>query len=136
MNTQNAKKRKVVIADDDDASRAILTFILEEEGWEVKEAKDGKEAVEKTIDEEPDLLILDNRMPELTGAEVYHKLQLQGIKLAVILATGYGELESLATSLGISYFISKPFDIPELLIMIESAYANSLTENQSFRSQG
>jgi two-component system, response regulator, stage 0 sporulation protein F len=126
MNNRNIKKRKVLIADDDDDSRAMLTFLLEEEGWEVKEAKNGKEALEKVIQEQPDLLILDNRMPELTGVEVYQHLQAEGIKLAVILATAYGYLNELAESLGIPYFISKPYDIPQLLKIIESAYENSL----------
>lgn len=126
MNNKNTKTRKVVIADDDIDSRTMLALILEEEGWEVKEAKDGKEAIETTIKEQPDLLILDNRMPELTGVEVYQQLQLEGIKQTVVLATGYGDLKELALSLGITHFISKPFDIFELLKIIESAYESSL----------
>lgn len=126
MNNPNTRMRKVVIADDDVDSRTMLALILEEEGWEVKEAKDGKEAIETTLKEKPDLLILDNRMPELTGVEVYQQLQLEGIKQTVVLATGYGDLKELALSLGITYFISKPFDIFELLQIIESAYESSL----------
>lgn len=126
MNNQNTGKRTVLVADDDDDSRAMLSFLLEEEGWEVKEAKNGKEAIDKVIKEPPDLLILDNRMPELTGVEVYQQLQAKDIKIAVILATAHGYLDELAESLGISYFISKPYDIPELLKTIESAYKHSL----------
>ncbi|GAB1539684.1 hypothetical protein NUACC21_23510 [Scytonema sp. NUACC21] len=121
MNNKNTAKGKVLIADDDDDSRVMLAFLLEEEGWEVNEAKNGKEALEKVIKEQPDLLILDNRMPELTGTEVYQQLQEEGIKLTVILATAYDSLEELASSLGISHFISKPYDIPKLLKIIESA---------------
>jgi two-component system response regulator (stage 0 sporulation protein F) len=130
MNYQNTEKRKVVIADDDDDSRTMLRFILEQEGWEVKEARNGKEAIKQATTEQPDLLILDNRMPELTGTEVYQQLQIEGIKLPVILATAYGGVEDLASSLGITYFISKPFDIPKLLKIIESVYKTSLAENE------
>lgn len=130
MNNKNIEKRKVVIADDDDDSRTMLAFILEDEGWEVKEAKNGTEAIKTTLQEQPDLLILDNRMPDLTGAEVYQKLQLEGIKLTVVLATAYGELEELAATLGITYFISKPFDISKLLTIIESAYECSLAQKK------
>jgi two-component system response regulator (stage 0 sporulation protein F) len=126
MNNPNTGKCKVLIADDDDDSRAMLVFLLEDEGWEVKEAKNGQEAIEKVIKEQPDLLILDNRMPELTGVEVYEQLQAQGIKVAVILATAQGYLDELASSLGISYFISKPYEIAQLLKTIESAYGKSL----------
>jgi two-component system response regulator (stage 0 sporulation protein F) len=125
MNNQNIKKRKVLIADDDDDNRAIVTFLLEEEGWEVQEAKNGKEAIEKVIKEQPDLLILDNMMPEITGVQVYQHIQLQGIKVAVILATAHVYLDELASSLGIAYFISKPYDIPDLLKTVESAYEKS-----------
>ncbi|BAY16769.1 two-component response regulator [Anabaenopsis circularis NIES-21] len=125
MNSNHSGKRKILIADDDDDSRAMLSFLLEEEGWEVREAKNGEEALEIVIKEQPDLLILDNRMPKLTGVEVYKHLQAQGIKIAVVLATAHGYLDELASSLGIAHFISKPYDIPELLKTIESAYKNS-----------
>ncbi|MBU7586495.1 MAG: response regulator [Nostoc sp. TH1S01] len=124
MNGNNTGKRKILIADDDDDSRVMLSFLLEEEGWEVKEAKNGEEALETVIKEQPDLLILDNRMPKLSGVEVYQRLQAQGIKIAVVLATAHGYLDELASSLGIAHFISKPYDIPELLKTIESAYKN------------
>ncbi|WP_413174864.1 response regulator [Anabaena azotica] len=124
MNNQDLKKRQVVIADDDDDSREMLSFLLHEEGWDVIEAKDGKEALEKVVKYQPDLLILDNRMPEITGIEVYQYLQTKGINLAIVFATAYGEPEELVSSLGISHWVTKPYDILKLLDTIESAYAN------------
>lgn len=131
MSRNISAKRKVLIADDDDDSRKMLAFLLEDEGWEVKEARDGKEALATIINDRPDLLILDNRMPELTGAEVYQQMQAQGINLAVVLATAYGHIEELASSLGIVYFVNKPYDLTELLTTIESAYANFSISNIS-----
>ncbi|QIR39971.1 response regulator [Tolypothrix sp. PCC 7910] len=125
MSLQILAKRKLVIADDDTDSRTMLAFLLEQEGWEVREAKDGKEALEQVLAQQPDLLILDNRMPELTGAEVYQNLQARGINLAVVLVTAYNQVDELASSLGISYFVNKPYDITKLLTTIESAYENS-----------
>ncbi|MBD2292611.1 response regulator [Anabaena sphaerica FACHB-251] len=127
MMNKNLDNRKIVIADDDDDSREMLAFLLEQEGWEVKEAKDGKEALEIVVKYQPNLLILDNRMPELTGVEVFQQLQLEGISLAVIFATAYGYSEELASSLGISHWVTKPYDIPQLLETIESAWENSVT---------
>jgi two-component system, response regulator, stage 0 sporulation protein F len=126
ITNKNLGKRKVLIADDDDDSRTMLALLLEHEGWEVREARNGQEALEKVTQEQPDVLILDNRMPELTGVEVYQQLQERGIKLAVVLATAYGYLEELASSLGITYFITKPFDLDKLLNIVESAYQSSL----------
>ncbi|MBD2194608.1 MULTISPECIES: response regulator [Calothrix] len=131
MSRNISVKRKVLIADDDDDSRKMLAFLLEDEGWEVKEARDGKEALATIVNDRPDLLILDNRMPELTGAEVYQQMQAQGINLAVVLATAYGHIEELASSLGIVHFVNKPYDITELLTIVESAYANFSISNIS-----
>jgi two-component system response regulator (stage 0 sporulation protein F) len=125
MNNQDLEKGKVLIADDDDDSRIMLSFILQEEGWDVSEACNGKEALEKIIAQKPDLLILDNRMPELTGVEVYQCLQSKGINIAVVLATAHGYLDELASSLGVTHFINKPYEIPKLLKMVETAYTNS-----------
>ncbi|AFZ59209.1 response regulator [Anabaena cylindrica FACHB-243] len=127
MNTENLEKRKVLIADDDEDCREMLSFLLDGEGWDVIEAKDGQEALEKVVQCQPNLLILDNRMPELTGIEVYQHLQIQGINLAIVFATAYGYPEELVSTLGVSYWVTKPYDIPTLLDTIESAYENSIT---------
>ncbi|WP_071191387.1 response regulator [Trichormus sp. NMC-1] len=127
MNNENLKKRKVLIADDDQDCREMLSLLLDQEGWDVRAAKDGKEALEKVVKCQPDLLILDNRMPELTGVEVYQHLQIQGINLAIIFATAYGYPEELVSTLGISYWVTKPYDIPKLLETMELAYENSAT---------
>jgi two-component system, response regulator, stage 0 sporulation protein F len=127
MNNENLKKRKVLIAEDDEDCRVMLSFLLDQEGWDVREAKDGKEALEKVLNCQPDLLILDNRMPELTGVEVYQHLQIQGINLAIVFATAYGYPEELVSTLGISYWVTKPYDIPKLLETMELAYENSIT---------
>lgn len=124
MTTQKLETRKVLIADDDDDSRIMLSFILEQEGWDVSEARDGQEALEKVMQDQPDVLVLDNRMPELTGAEVYQRLKAEGLKLGVVFATAYGDLNELAQALNIAHFVSKPFDIPELIACIEAAYGD------------
>ncbi|UKO95987.1 response regulator [Nostoc sp. UHCC 0870] len=129
MQSKNLSGRKVLIADDDDDSRTLLGFLLEQENWEVIEARDGKEAVEKVLQEKPDLLILDYRMPELTGTEVCQHLMLTGINLVTVLVTAHRHIEELTSSVGTSYFVSKPYDIVELLNTIESAYEKSLTQN-------
>ncbi|MCC5637064.1 response regulator [Nostoc sp. CHAB 5844] len=119
-----SEKCRVLIADDDECLQVLLTFLLEQEGWEVKQASDGKEALEKVLQWQPNLLILDYQMPKLTGAEVYQKLQLQGIELVVVLISSYIDLEKLAASLGIVYYLPKPFEIPDFLKIINLAYEN------------
>jgi two-component system response regulator (stage 0 sporulation protein F) len=132
MNNHNFEQRTVLIADDDDDSREMLAILLEQEGWIVKEARDGKEALEKLVTEQPDLLILDNRMPEITGVEVYQTIKTKGMNLPVVFATAYGFPEELTAFLGVSYFVKKPYDIPELLDTVTSAYANSKLKSSRF----
>ncbi|MBD2501468.1 response regulator [Anabaena azotica] len=126
MNYKNLKKLKALIADDEDSNQICLTVALEKEGWEVKQAKDGQEAIEKVLAWQPDLLILDNQMPKLTGAEVYQYLQLQKIKLAVVMISGDSKLEKIASDLGIAYYLQRPFDMAEFIQTINSAYENFL----------
>jgi|UPI00035E74FE two-component system response regulator (stage 0 sporulation protein F) len=118
---ENLARRKVLIADDDEQNRLILAFILEQENWEVREAQNGREALEKVLQEQPDVLILDYKMPELTGIEVYQQLRARGINLATILMTAHSCIKEFSLSLGISCFLIKPFEIPELFNMIEFA---------------
>lgn len=121
MKYTNSVQRRAIIADDDEGNRALFTILLEQEGWEVNEAIDGKEALEKVLQWQPDLLILDYKMPRLTGAEVYQRLQLHGIELTVILISSYLELENLASNLGIAYYLHKPFELTDFLKTINLA---------------
>lgn len=124
MTNNTLPKCKIIIADDDDDSRKLLCFLLESEGWHVLEARDGKEAIEKVVEENPDILILDNRMPEFTGQEVYQHLREKGIPITVILMTAFSDIQQLAASLDIPYFFQKPIDFAELLATIESISAD------------
>lgn len=127
MKYKKSEKLSVLIADDEESYRICLTLILQQEGWEVSQARNGKEALEKVLQDQPDLLILDYLMPELTGDKVYQHLQLHKIKLGVVLISSYTELQRLASCLGIVHFLHKPFDITEFLTTIQSAYEYSLS---------
>lgn len=129
MNYKDLEKKKALIADDEYNNRLCLTFTLEGEGWEVNQAQDGRETIEKVLKWQPDLLILDNQMPKLTGVEVYQHLQLSGIiKPAVVLISANSELEKIASCLGIAYYLHKPFDIAEFIKTINYAYENYLNQ--------
>lgn len=126
MNYQNLPKPTVLIAIYEESYRALITFILEQQGWEVNEAKNGTEAIEKLFAEPPKLLILDNRIPQLTQGEIYFDLLAQGIKLPLVLLTSYKKLDKLALSLGIFYFLDHEFELPHSLQKIKSAYTELL----------
>jgi CheY-like chemotaxis protein len=66
---------KVLLADDSRVFRALMTEVLRDDGWEVTEAKTGKEALDRATADRPELLILDGLMPLLSGFEVLAKLR-------------------------------------------------------------
>ena len=125
MNISNPVKGKILIADDDDDNRMLLSIFIQSEGWEVVEAKDGQEALEKAIEEQPNIILLDNRMPKLTGTKVYEKLCNQGMKFPVILLSAFADIEELADSLGIRYYLNKPYELSSLMTMINKSYEES-----------
>jgi len=124
MKYQNSHERKALIADDDESTRTVYTIALEEEGWEVNQATNGQEALEKALQWRPNLLILDYQMPKLTGDEVYRQLKLHGIKFTVVLVSSFIELDKLASSLGIVYYLHKPFSVTDFLKTINFACQN------------
>jgi DNA-binding response OmpR family regulator len=83
--------KKILIADDEESIRLLYKEELEEEGYEVIIAKDGNEAFEKYGETNPDLIILDIKMPGLNGIEVMHKIREQSRDVPIILCTAYGE---------------------------------------------
>lgn len=125
MKDDKLAKGKVLIVDDDEDSRIMLAFLLQDEGWQIAEACNGREGLEKVAQEKPNIIILDNRMPELTGAEVYQHLRKMGNNIPVLFITAFGDLEELASSLGIRYYLRKPIDFVEVIAKIESAYAEN-----------
>ncbi|BAZ10036.1 two-component response regulator [Calothrix sp. NIES-4071] len=126
MKSKNLEKSKALIVDNEGSNRLYLTVALEQEGWEVSQAQDGREAIEKVLKWRPDLLILDYQMLELTGVEVDQLLQLHGIKPIVVLISSDSELEKIASYLAITYYLYKPFDIAEFLKIINYAYETYL----------
>ncbi|MDP2300119.1 MAG: response regulator, partial [Actinomycetota bacterium] len=67
-------KRRVLIADDEKNMRWVLRQALEAEGYDVAEAADGKEALSGISEQEPDLVVLDHKMPAPDGMEVLRRL--------------------------------------------------------------
>jgi two-component system response regulator (stage 0 sporulation protein F) len=120
---KTAAKGKVLIAEDNDDIRSIIAQLAEWEGWQVSQARNGQEALEKVVKERPNVLVLDHRMPGLTGGQVCNSLREYGIDVPVVLITAETSARQLAASLGIRYFLGKPFEVASLMTLIEVASA-------------
>lgn len=107
--------KKILFADDDDFLRGAVAEKLRKLNFEVSEAKDGNEALEKFKSTPFDLLILDMMMPDMTGWEVYKQiLEISGHS-PVIFISGYSDFRTLEYLKNIYTFLTKPFRINDLI---------------------
>ncbi|HKT39634.1 MAG TPA: sigma-54 dependent transcriptional regulator [Ktedonobacterales bacterium] len=105
---------RVLIADDDAALREVLSQVLDEEGYQLDEAANGQEVLEKVATSNkirPDIVLLDIGMPDTDGIQVLQTILEQGIDIPVIIITGRGagSLVVKAMQIGAADYIRKPF---------------------------
>jgi len=116
---------RILIAEDETIIRLDLRNLLEDAGHEVcAEARDGQEAVELAEQHEPDLAILDVKMPRLDGIEAARRI-LEENAIPIVMLTAYGqeELVSRAVEAGVFGYLVKPFREADLLPAIATARA-------------
>jgi two-component system cell cycle response regulator DivK len=129
MAQNNEKNRaKILIVDDNGDSRELLVKLLTIKGYETIEAVDGEEALKKTISKQPDLILIDQSLPKITGYEVTKKLRQQEKyrNLPIVALTAHamrGEKEK-AIKAGCDGYIAKPIDIRTLPDVIEKYLRN------------
>jgi DNA-binding NtrC family response regulator len=116
-------RRKILVIDDDPKVRWILSEQLSDR-YEILEANDGYEGIQMASQRHPDLILLDVRMPGLSGLDVLERLRSAKESLPVIMLSGHGESDTVAAAiqLGAMEFISKPFDSQEVAIHLEKAF--------------
>ena len=123
----------VLIIDDSQEIRDFLCeYILQPKGFEVLQASNGLMGLEMAIAKEPDLMIVDQQMPRLTGLEVLEKLRERGIEIPAILATAHGSEETAVAAfrLGIRDYVIKPFDADEISESVDRALRESRLQRE------
>jgi len=115
----------ILIIDDDDQLRKSFDKLLKEEAYQVRSAASGEAGLELVRHELPDLIILDMRLPGMNGLETFKAIHAIEPKLPVIIMTAFGTTETAieATKIGAFDYVLKPFDIPDMLGIIEQAMA-------------
>jgi CheY-like chemotaxis protein len=118
----NAPK-KIVIADDNENIREALTYLLEDEGYELWLAKDGAEALAKSREVVPDVLLLDIMMPGMNGYDVCSSLKndplLKKIYVIMLTAKGQAAEQEHGKEVGADEYVVKPFSPMEILTKIK-----------------
>jgi DNA-binding response OmpR family regulator len=104
----------ILLVDDEDAVRKVLTFPLERDGYRVVQAADGEEALARFGDQPVDLVVLDIMLPKLDGLEVCKELRSRSSVPIIMLTARDDELDKvLGLELGADDYITKPFSIRE-----------------------
>jgi two-component system chemotaxis response regulator CheY len=114
---------KILIVDDALFMRATLRQALEPLGYEIREAENGRQAVEMVCDWHPDLVTLDIVMPEMDGLQALAEICRSSPGTLVVMVTAVEQRQPMqeAMRLGISDFIVKPFDEARVISAIDRA---------------
>jgi len=123
-------KFNILVIDDEKNIREGLAMALEDEGYNVLQAEDGKKGLERALYDDVDLIVTDLRLPHLSGEEILKKVVREMPAIPVIVLTGHGSVELAveAMRVGAYDFLTKPLDLDRLFRLIRRALENrSLT---------
>ena len=132
------RKPTVLIVDDEAAPRAALTQILKED-FNILTAKDGRHALAVINDRGVDLITLDLKLPDTSGADILKEIKRTHREIEVIMVTAYGSLQSAMDCVrhGAAGFLLKPFNAGELLsISLQTSQKKSVRVNMMQSTSG
>jgi DNA-binding NtrC family response regulator len=126
-------KHNILVVDDEAEICDLLQTFLTQEGYQVFTATNGVEAITLGKQNEPDLALLDIKMPGMDGIEVLRKLKKLRRDMGVIMLTGYGNLGTAkeAMRLGAYDYLTKPFDLGLVKHVIQEALESKKNLNES-----
>jgi len=135
-------KGKILIVDDEPINLEFFDVMLSKLGFTIEKASDGEEALQKVVDTDPDLIILDNIMPRLTGWEVTKKLKQDKAyrkyrQTPIIMFSAMDEVRDKieGLELGVDDYITKPFNFSEVLARIRAVLRNRELARQVSRRE-
>lgn len=120
-------KAKILVADDEPRIRKAIVRLLTDEGYAVMPVENGREAVEALLSFHPDVVLLDQQMPVLTGVEALEEIKRLAPNQTVVFVTAFGSVSLAvdAVKKGAYDFVEKPFDNDKLLLTVRRAIEHS-----------
>ncbi|MCB2191444.1 MAG: sigma-54 dependent transcriptional regulator [Deltaproteobacteria bacterium] len=114
---------RILIVDDEKNYLVVLQALLADNGYEMLTASNGPQALALAAEEEPDLVITDMRMPQMSGLDLIKRLKERFSEMPIIVMTAYGTVENAVEAMksGATDYISKPFENTELLLTVQKA---------------
>jgi DNA-binding NtrC family response regulator len=115
------KSERILVIDDDESVRKVLSTALEMKGYAVDTAQKGEEAIEKTRERFYDLALIDIRLPDMEGTKLLAAMKETTPKMMKIIVTGYPSLQNAieAVNKGADGYVVKPLDMEKLLKSVE-----------------
>jgi two-component system response regulator (stage 0 sporulation protein F) len=109
-------KEKILIVDDQFGIRILLNEVFQKEGYQTFQAANGIQALDILKKHDPDLVLLDMKIPGMDGIEILKRMKVIDPEIRVIIMTAYGELDMIqeAKDLGALTHFAKPFDIDDI----------------------
>lgn len=131
----SGRGRRILIVDDDEAVLKGLSEYFARLGYEVVRAATGNQGLDGFQSQEPDVTILDLRLPDIDGMQVLEIMRRK--RALVILLTGYGDIPTAvrAMQLGAENFLTKPVDLPHLVATVERAIEKLDLRRENVRLQ-
>jgi DNA-binding NtrC family response regulator len=127
----------ILVVEDEPKMRRLLELQLGEEGFSVKAVADAETGLQLLVHEKPDIVVTDLRLPGMSGLEFLQAAKRVNAALPVIVMTAFGSVESAveAMKMGASNYVTKPFALAELALVIrkELESKNLREENRSLR---
>ncbi|HKV04541.1 MAG TPA: response regulator transcription factor [Candidatus Acidoferrales bacterium] len=113
---------RILVVDDEPQIRRVMRSALVGEGYEVADARNGENAVERIRSEKYDLVLLDINMPGITGIEVCRQIRLVSDVCIIMMTVRHTESDKVeALDMGADDYVTKPFSMPEMLARIRAA---------------
>jgi PAS domain S-box-containing protein len=131
-------REKILIVDDKpEVAEFCDEYLFRPHGYIPLIAYDGPQGLDMALREDPDLMILDFRLPKMSGLDVLRALRAKRMELPVIFTTAYGSQEDIAEAfrLGVKDYLTKPFDASEMLSMVRRVLAEKREQEDQARRQ-
>lgn len=118
--TTGDRSARVLVVDDDRGIREFVSTVLADEGYDVAEATDGQQALERCERVQPDVILLDMRMPVMDGREFARAYrQRPGPHAPIVIITAALDVAKDAKEIGANGFLGKPFQLDDLLRLVQ-----------------